>query len=106
MCLQVTLPTPGGRVPRRVWPESVWLPSLCRSRLHHPGPRVAGHISPCPPFAWTLPEGVLMPAVSMASPGHTHRKAGQEPPLWTRFHNHMFVHWNSPVMTDMSCPDL
>ena len=28
VCLHVTLPTPGGRVPRRARPGSVWPPSL------------------------------------------------------------------------------
>lgn len=40
---------------------------------------------PVPPLAWTLPKGVLTPTVSVASPVHTHRKAGWEPPLWTHF---------------------
>lgn len=40
---------------------------------------------PVPPLAWMLPKGVLMPTVSMASPVHTHRKAGREPPFMDTF---------------------
>lgn len=77
VCLQVTPPSPGGRVPRRTL--------LGRSCLHHPGRGAAAHIGPCPAPIWTLPKGVLTPAVSVVSPVHTHRKTGRESPFMDPF---------------------